>query len=96
MSLASTVSLNVDGAKAYAVGKALHLAVLLHTCLYSCAKKYPAHNFSNARVVMKLNMVVSCHVKEVICTKGGRLALHEVLAGKLCFTFIYIHSWNHY
>ena len=24
------------------------------------------------------------------------LALHQVLAGKLCYTFIYIHAWNHY
>ena len=33
-------------------------------------------------------MVVSCHVKEISCTKGGRLALHQVLAGKLCFKSI--------
>ena len=45
-----------------------------------------------------------CHVKEnqeISCTKGGAvygewLALHQVLAGKLCYTFIYIHAWNHY
>ena len=29
-------------------------------------------------------------MKEISCTKGGRVALHQVLAGKLCFTFIYI------
>ena len=30
--------------------------------------------------------------QEISCTKGGKLALYQVLAGKLCFTFIYIHS----
>ena len=34
------------------------------------------------------------------CTKstmyGEWLALHQVLAGKLCYTFIYMHAWNHY
>jgi len=24
------------------------------------------------------------------------LTLHQVLAGRLCYTDIYIHSWNHY
>ena len=33
---------------------------------------------------------MSCHVKEISCTKGGRLALHQVLAGKLCFTFTFL------
>ena len=32
----------------------------------------------------------SCHVKEISCTKGGRLTLHQVLAGKLCFTFTFL------
>ena len=40
---------------------------------------------------MKLpGTVVSCHVKEDSCTKEGRLALHQVLAGKLCFTFTFL------
>ena len=73
-------------AKAYAVGKALHLAVLLIAVL--------KNTLLTALVTLGwsrscLNTVVSCHVKEISCTKGGRLALHQVLAGKLCFTFIY-------
>ena len=46
----------------------------------------------NARVVMQLP--VSFHVKENQLHKGRYivwLALHQVLAGKLCYTFIYIH-----
>ena len=35
-------------AKAYAIGKVLHLAAYF----YSIAKKEPTHSFSNARVVM--------------------------------------------
>jgi len=45
----------------------------------------------------------SCERKSglISCTKGGAmygecLALHQLLAGKLCYTFIYIHAWNHY
>ena len=29
-------------------------------------------------------------MKEIRYTKGGRLALHQVLAGKLCFTFTFL------
>ena len=29
-------------------------------------------------------------MKEIRCTKGDRLALHQVLAGKLCFTFTFL------
>ena len=29
-------------------------------------------------------------MKEISCTKGGRLAIHQVLAGKLCFTFTFL------
>jgi len=48
-------------AKAYGVGEALHLAVLLMAV--------PTHSFINARVVMQLpdlclSTVDSCHVKE--------------------------------
>ena len=39
-----------------------------------------------AVVKNSLHTVVSCHVKEI---SSSRLALHQVLAGKLCFTFIY-------
>ena len=31
---------------------------------------------------------LSC--ERISCTKGGRLALHQVLAGKLCFTFTFL------
>ena len=27
---------------------------------------------------------------------GNWLALYQVLASKLCYTYIYIHSWNHH
>ena len=37
-----------------------------------------------------MDTVVSCHVKEISCKKGGMLAIHQVLAGKLCFTFTFL------
>ena len=51
-----------------------------------------------------LSTVVSFHVKEnqeISCTKGSTmygewLALHQVLADKLCYTLIYMHAWNDY
>ena len=49
--LASTRSLHVVVAKAYTVGKALHLAVLLIAMLKN---SQAARSFSDARVAMKL------------------------------------------
>ena len=69
-------------AKAYAVGKALHLAVLLIAVLKNSLLA------ALLTVVMKLpgyGCQLSC--ERISCTKGGRLAFHQVLAGKLCFAF---------
>ena len=70
-------------AKAYAVGKGAAFSCFN----YSCAKKYPAHSFSNARVVMKYSCQLLC--EEISCTKGGRLALHQVLASKSFHIYLY-------
>ena len=83
------------------MGRALHLAGLLSAMLRN---SLPGALAMLGWSCSCLSTVVSFMCKKtglINCTKGGAmygecLVLHQLLDGKLCYTFIYIHAWNHY